>query len=143
MVAEDNFGILWDSLNFWGNKCFRNIHKCSFESLLPKVSKDISFLFGMYRPLIERDRKRGVHVLLIDFTWAAALEEMEKKSIRNQSAKDETGLELEAVKCKLYSKLRYFSHFWGWEGRRRVRRFDSAALGPLIFTCGSEAVPQV
>ena len=45
MVAEDNFGILWDSLNFWESKCFRSIHKCSFESLSPKVLKDISFLF--------------------------------------------------------------------------------------------------
>ena len=49
MVAEDNFGILWDSLNFWGSKCFRNIHKCSFESLAPKVLKDISFLFLLRR----------------------------------------------------------------------------------------------
>ena len=46
MVAEDNFGILWDSPNFWESKCFRNIHECSFESLSPKVLKDISFLFA-------------------------------------------------------------------------------------------------
>ena len=48
MGAEDNFGILWDSLNFWESKCFRNINKCSFEALSPKVLKDISFLFLLY-----------------------------------------------------------------------------------------------
>ena len=44
-MSDDIFGILWDSQNFWESKCFRNIHKCFFASLSPKVLKDISFLF--------------------------------------------------------------------------------------------------
>ena len=51
---QEIFLIIWetDFMDFWTLKIFvgffwgfRNIHKCSFESLSPKVLKDISFLF--------------------------------------------------------------------------------------------------